>query len=396
MIGIVAGLPVLDGFRASLAKADGLYALAEPFARSEDPAFELEMALEAYQRISRRYGPGSLIRQREASCFIAMGEYKSAQIEAPMGSKMRRAALKRLQIASMTRSLLGHCSLLVEPIPGRPRDFFVLSGSPRGDLKDDSQVQLRTISLVQLHDHGRLKVVSLFRFKRPDDDFYCPHRLSLYVTRLYAAGPPVASVHQEFPAADSSPSSDTIFRLRHDRLKRIGVFHAIYGTRIYPPTFKHSLAIGNAPTWKLDWSDTYTWTTRGFQLGSFNYPNLYSVPECLDQIKQVHQQGALDERAFGRQSLAYTWLGATLDIHRQYRRALQAWSEAERLCKRATVFPETGFAGDPKINLIEIRQRIRWIRHRQYNHWLLYRPYDWNLQIPPWTLAKGHRGALVE
>ncbi|MEZ0327120.1 MAG: hypothetical protein ACAH95_14565 [Fimbriimonas sp.] len=86
-----------------------------------------------------------------------------------------------------------------------------------------------------------------------------------------------------------------------------------------------------------------------------------------------------------------------LCIAKRYEEAKRVLKEAKRMAllslegrrdKRGyRLYPDYGFYGDTSDNLKEIRQRLSWLRRREYNHALLYRPYDFDLQVPPYRLG---------
>jgi hypothetical protein len=400
MIGLFMAALTVGRYQAALRDADATYALAMPFARDPSPAFQLEEARDAYHALAKQYGTPE-VRRREARCLIAMGNYASALIESPIGSPERQVAQFRYRIAHLARRIIVSPSLFVEPVPGRSNDFFVVSGElsvPAEEATDHPRYANLRVTLVRILSSGRLRVLSHFQFARLTDQEEMPGRVVVYTSCTSAVGSPVISVHQEFEAASSAPTSDSMFLLRGDRLRKMVVFHAIYGTEIYPPSRKRALTIVNASTWKIQWSDVYVWTPRGFQLRTYDFPDWYSVAKQRRELEteraDLHSNPVLND--WGRLYPEYVWLATVLDIHRHFGGALPVWREAERRCRRAVTAGTPPFVGDPKINLLEIRQRIRWISHHDYNHWLLYRPYDWNLQIPPWTLAQGHLSAQDE
>lgn len=385
-------------YRSALAWADRLYAGAKTFARGGPHGFWLEEALAAYRQVGNVYGERSELRRRKSACLIAMGDYASGVIEAPASSPERQRAMQRRRISLATAKIVGRPALQVEPVPGTKNEFAVLSGKRIRNPEpppDWVPPRIQNLKLWLVQATGNVRVLSAQSFPEKDDDELPVRWVDLVCSRLTMGGPAAVSVHLDYPAADSDPSEDDLYRVDGHRLTRIARFYSLYGTEIRPPTSRYALTLINAPAWKVAWPDAYTWTGRGFRLSNSQHPELYSISECLTQIAREKSYAAgYGEYEPSRLYVDYDRLGATLDVHRQFKRALAAWRRAETLCRRAAREDSGGgFRGDPKINLLEIRQRIRWLKRREYGHWLLYRPHDWDLQIPPYTLAKGHPSA---
>ena len=400
MICLVTAVALVANYRSALAWADRLYAKCEPFARIDSPGFYLGETLDAYRQVAAVYGERSELRLRKAACLISMGDYKSAAIEAPPNSKELQTAMRRRDIGLQVANVVGQPALQVEPVPGSNNQFLVLSGkktrSPESP-SDWAPAQITKVKLSLIRSVGTVRILSTKTF--PDHDEELPVRWTeLYCTRLQEGGSAAVSVHLDYPAGDSDPSEDDLFRVSSHRLTRFARFHSLYGTEIRPPIPGHALTVINFSTWKIDWPDAYEWTGNGFRLSNAEHPELYSITKLLERIKRdiayITEDG---EHGSWPLYPDYEFLAATLDVHRQFGRALAAWKRAESLCRRAIRNGLTeGHMGKAPINLLEIRQRIRWLRHREYGHLLLYRPYDWNLQIPPRNLAQGHRSADAE
>ncbi|MGV3618543.1 MAG: hypothetical protein ACO1SV_24745 [Fimbriimonas sp.] len=147
------------------------------------------------------------------------------------------------------------------------------------------------------------------------------------------------------------------------------------------------LCISVEPTYKVYWKDVYEWSGGKLRFANRHHPGLYEA-------------GARPWKGQDTEYTEWMWCAAVLTIQRKRGAALRAWQEAER-CARGSLreqaagryreeskFPDYGMYGDTRENLGQIRQRITWLRHGDWNHRLLYRPYDAGLQVPPYQLGK--------
>jgi hypothetical protein len=367
----------LSTYSQALAHADRLYAGAQPLPSGP---YSEEDALDAYRDMVDVYGRRNEIQRRIGACLNAMGDYKSSLEESPHGSPEWKLAETRFKVANLARKVLRKEILQVEPAPGGDHRYLVLSRNANSEETDD-----RNYALSLFADNGTSPRVLQ---KIPIETSWAGINFCrVYLAALKRGGPSVVILYRIY-SSDQSASDQTVLAMSKGRLKEIDSFSGPETAEILPASVKHGLTFLREASWKVSWEDAYEWSGGRFVLANRNRPELF-IPVTPTRPKRLHP----GERRPDQDYTAWMTLGAQWDIHRRYDKGLKAWKEAERWCLRALREGDESyqfgspFYGDPRENLKEIRQRIRWISHKDYDHELLYRPVDWGLQVPPGKLG---------
>ena len=364
---------------AALAWADRLRRETVPFP-SSDYGFTPEDALLAYRWVERRFGPSNRTRVGVGDCLVALGRYREAiAVYPPAGAALRSASGRRETWAILSRRFAKGREVTVLPVPGQPGRWVAFF------VRVDRSSRQREGWDPPLYSRGGARLMNLQGPIGPEvgGDPTDARWATMSVAELRPGGPSAAIIHREYGAADSDPNSQQVFRITPRGLVRLATFNGLGLDKIVPPSGGHALRVLVTPTWKVWWPDVYEWDGRRFVFANRRSPDLYSLSEwrgLASRLPTVYP--------------AWLKLAATELIHGHRREALVALRRAERTCRVTVRFgakrPDyytAGFHGDDRVNLREIRQRIRWLQKGDYDHALLYRPYDWDLQVPPYRLG---------
>lgn len=358
----------------ALAWADRLYQAAYPLPQ-EAPAFQVRDALEAYQQVEHRFGPSVRSANGIGNCLMLLGRYDLAAYTYPPGTKQDEARL-RLWVAQKCQDQSSKRKVLqVERVPGTKLRWIVLQALPRAGSIDDwnplHQVGIRQVQI----DGDRVRFWGQ-EIRPPSFSNLGDCRdVSLYIWSL---GPNrlIANIYQNYFAANCNPTTLCLVHILDGKLEPFQNFKSTSGIKFIPPQSEHGFRVVITPTYKVYWTDVYEWNGKEFCFANRQNPKLFPA-EIFPKSKDGYE--------------GWMWVGAEAGIHGRWVTALKAWRKAEvaiRSKARAFSRYDWDWNGHPVENLKEIRQRIRWITHRDYNHMLLYRPYDWDLQVPPYGLGK--------
>ncbi len=208
-------------------------------------------------------------------------------------------------------------------------------------------------------------------------------RVSLYVTTLRAHRDPVAFAYVSDFGADNSHNDQRLYAIQPRSLAAVQTFRSAEDAEFYSAMRNHGMRVVTLTTWHVWWPDVYEWNGRRFVLANRRSPNFYRK-----HLKDRNAwAGGDDDYGTGTHRAAIqTIVGSRSAALAACQKSALAFAQ---LIRKGGSDPP--FAGDDRINLKEIRQRIRCLRDSDLDHALLYRPYDFDLQVPPYRLVTASR-----
>ncbi len=383
---------------ASMRAANASYNAAEPYP-IESAGFSLIDAAEGYRDVLKRFGHIPAARAGLAKCNFCQGDYLASSKQfALLGSSFSREATESkqrlLRARSVNKLLHGTRVLQILPIPAASRWVALVGGTaPEFDWKDN---QFAGVSLLLVQfDSNRVATILdrrlLGQVKNPGSSIAYEDSAGsayLYLTKTSVEAKRwSAVVYRNFPAADCSPGSIETCEISKPGFQKSFAFGSLADLGFRPATKRHGLVIVAAPTFKVWWPDTYEWRGDRFFYANKLHPELYSK----------ERYGWSDDECDHYYPFWMT-RAAILSIQSKPIGAFAAWKRAEKACLKTLKYGhngnysyhDSGFCGEPRINLHEIRQRIQWLRRHDLNHPLLYRPYDFDVEAPPYRLGPAH------
>lgn len=366
---------------SALAWADRLYQVAAPLPRGL-PQFAAEDALDAYRQVAKRFGKSRRTKIGIGNSLLLLGRYEEAAKAYPPGK--RAEARHRAEVARRCEAFAGKRSVIVvERLPGTSK--WIALFAKRGIDEGYGGLPYTNLGIREFEERGKAFLPVTKEMAIPEGGDSARHPF-LFVTKLGHSTAVIVS--RGFPAANCAPSEQRIIKLDSGRFRAVGIFKSIGDVELLAPSKAHPFRVLVTPTYKVGWPDVYEWREGRFQWANRRSPGLFNLQCWTSRLKSERESYP-------------TWLvyGATLALKGKYKSALWAYRKAESRCLSAVRFAQhvstsvyytAGFYGDDRINLQEIRQRIRWLRRSELDHALLYRPYDWDLQVSPYKL--GHAG----
>jgi hypothetical protein len=213
-----------------------------------------------------------------------------------------------------------------------------------------------------------------------------PSSVDLYLLKLGTGASEFTAVAmRSLPMADSEPLGIDFVPIKAGRFARPIRFGAWGGGGIHPRQRGEGAVVTVTTTFKVWWQDVYEWRNGRFVFANERHPELYSRSDFEWTNKDCDAYYPL-------------WMqrAAKLDVLGDFDKGLATWCRAKVACEnyiRYGALPNSeyrdfGYYGDSRVNLGEIRERIRWIVEGDHGHKLLYRPYDFDLQVPPYRLGR--------
>lgn len=324
-------------------------------------------ALEAYRAVLRRYPGQAGAHLGAARCLFRLGRYRASVAEY-LASRLARGELAMAIDFTLAAERIQKGlprGRTVRYLVRRSRSKWIALTARRGA---EGFVDLN----LQRYEAGLRGEGTPVKVDLGNEE--C-EQIGLFSSKLV---PDVFFIQTAYSAGTASPNKVFIVEAKGPRLRVMPPLRSLDVTRIRAE--QGAVWILVTPSVRLRWSDVYRVKNGRLSLATKQPPDFH---------RWVYA------RPTGEEARNYTaWMrhAAQLTIQRRRAAAIAAWEEAARCANeavsgRTTAYPAPSNFGDVRVNLRQIRQRVTWLRQRDWNHWLLYRPYDWGLQVSPYRLG---------
>ncbi len=368
--------------QTALAWADRLYREAPEMSANLDPWYH---AYGAYRQVEKVYGASEEISKRLATCCLRIGDLARVNQFVSKLTNQADPLIAQLKEKLTWKDLFQkrlpkeeHLLDLIRLDSGR---MVVLSGTQGSGNEWEGFYK-------KVYNALFIRSLDLRVGRRLPPPF--PVHLQVdaaFFGHLYRwkdpSGEETILVAYEGTAMNCEPGTFQLFRDDAGNLKHLRTLYAIYGIKGFATA--GSLAIKIGEVYKRNWADFYDWDGQHLQFANDRHPGGF---RSLNWFKSL---------AYGREERRdyCNWLeqAAMQCIWKRWNSAAMSLRQAERVCRLALSerargvdsggHHDFGHFGDTATNLKLIRQRLRWLAHRDYNHRLLYRPFDGDFQDRP-------------